>query len=243
MKTQDLVRIARERAGLTQAQLATRSGRPRETIARWETGRQEPSLSALRELVDAAGLELVIRLAEADDSLRDRVREQLDRLPLQRLAALLPADVNRDTLHALRWLAGAEIPTIVIGPVGAALQGGPQRPAEGQVEFVAADPTAMESHLAAAGLVPVDVESRWRDSDARAPWSLPRGGTLVLAARIPGTRDFPDLRRGAQWIDIGQDRRVRVAHPRDLLRMAEASPSDSERARVPGLRALLGEIS
>jgi hypothetical protein len=32
---------------------------------------------------------------------------------------------------------------------------------------------------------------------------------------------------------------VVVAHPRDLLRIADASPREAERARVPGLQALL----
>jgi hypothetical protein len=32
---------------------------------------------------------------------------------------------------------------------------------------------------------------------------------------------------------------VLVAHPRDLLRIADASTRDPERARVPGLQALL----
>jgi transcriptional regulator with XRE-family HTH domain len=241
MRSRDLVRIARERAGLTQEQLARRSGRPRETIARWETGTQEPSLAALRQIADAAGVELVLRLAERDTSLRDRVREQLALSPLERLVPLLPAGASRDVISALRWLATATTPCIVVGPVAAALQGGPQRPEAGSVDFVAADPVAMEMELRRGELVPLDVEDRWRDTDARAPWKLPDGGTLVLASKVPGTRDYGDLKRSARPIELGGDDTVWVAHPRDLVRMADASPREAERARVPALQALLDE--
>jgi transcriptional regulator with XRE-family HTH domain len=38
-----IIREARLKAGLTQAQLAERLGRERAQVARWETGGQEPS--------------------------------------------------------------------------------------------------------------------------------------------------------------------------------------------------------
>jgi hypothetical protein len=71
------------------------------------------------------------------------------------------------------------------------------------------------------------------------PWILPDGGTIMLASNVPGTEDYRDLRRSARTLQLDDGTSVRVAHPRDLLRMADASPRESERARVPGLRALL----
>jgi len=62
----------------------------------------------------------------------------------------------------------------------------------------------------------------------------------VLASNIPGTGDYRDLRRAARTIEF-DGTSIAVAHPRDLLRMADASPRESERARVPGLRALLSQ--
>ena len=243
MHSHDVVRIARERAGLTQEQLAVRSGRPRETIARWETGAQEPSLAALGQIVDACELELVLHMAQRDTSLRDRVREQLALPPLKRLIPVLPAGASRDVISSLRWLARAATTSVVIGPVAAALQGGPQRPDAGQVEFVAADPIVMDKELRRGKLLPVDAEDRWRDADARAPWKLPKGGTLVLATNVPGTRDHRDLKRSALPIQLGRNEQVWVAHPRDLLRIADASSREAERARMPGLRALLDEVA
>jgi transcriptional regulator with XRE-family HTH domain len=239
VKSLDIVRIARQRAGITQQQLAERSGHPRETIARWETGAREPSLATLNALVAACDLELVIHLAQRDSSLQDLVGDQLELTTAERLERLISPATTDDTLRALRWLGEARTPVIVVGGVAAVLQGGPQRPVDDRVEFVSGDPYAMEVEMRAAELVPVDLDERWADVDRRAPWTLPDGGTVVLASNVPGTADYRDLRRSARTIDLGDGTSIRVAHPRDLLRMADASPRESERARLPGLRALL----
>jgi transcriptional regulator with XRE-family HTH domain len=239
MRAQDVVRIARDRAGLTQQQLAARSGRPRETIARWESGSQAPSLEAVSALVSQCELDLVLRLTTRDTTLADRVSEQLALPPAKRLARLLPVEAVSDVKRSLRWLANAHTATVVFGQVGAALLGAPQRPDSSQVEFVAADPVATDRELRLAGLVPVDIDDRWRESDVREPWTLPAGGTLAMARNLAGTGDHRDLRRGASPVDVDARTAVLVAHPRDLLRIADASPRASERARVPGLQALL----
>jgi len=44
------LRPARERSGLTQAELAERIATTQQTIARWETGKAEPNLASLRDL-------------------------------------------------------------------------------------------------------------------------------------------------------------------------------------------------
>jgi transcriptional regulator with XRE-family HTH domain len=239
VRAQDVIRIARDRASLTQQQLAARSGRPRETIARWESGSQVPSLEAVSALVGECELDLVLRLSKRDTSLADRVSEQLGLSPAKRLARLLSAEAVSEAKQSLRWLAEANTRTVVVGQVGAALLGAPQRPASAQVEFVAADPLATDRELRAAGLVPVDVEDRWRASDAREPWTMPGGGMLAIARNIPGTGDYRDLRRSALPVTVDRRTMVLVAHPRDLLRIADASPRESERTRVPGLQALL----
>jgi transcriptional regulator with XRE-family HTH domain len=237
--SRDIVLIARQRAGLTQQQLADRSGHPRETIARWETGAREPSLSSLQKLVEASNLDLVVHLAQRDRSLHEAVADQLELAPTERLRRLLPSANKDDTIRALRWLAGARTPLIVMGAVAGVLQGGPQRPGSGLVEFVGADPLAMEEEMRAAGLIATDSDERWADVDARALWTLPKGGTVALASKVPGTGDYGDLRKSARTVELDKKASIAVAHPRDLLRMADASPREPERARVPGLRALL----
>jgi len=62
----DLLREARLRAGLTQAELAERSGTARSQISRYERGDVLPSLETLRRLVRACGLELGFRIFKLD---------------------------------------------------------------------------------------------------------------------------------------------------------------------------------
>jgi transcriptional regulator with XRE-family HTH domain len=239
MTSRDIVRIARQRAGITQQQLAERSGHPRETIARWETGAREPSLATLNALVAACDLDLVIHLAQRDPSLVELVADQLELTASERLGRLMPATARDEALRALRWLAGARTPAIIIGGVAAAVQGGPQQPGDGQVEFVSGDPYAIEDEMRQAGLIASDTDERWADVDRRAPWALPDGGMIVLASNVPGTGDYRDLYRSARTVQLDDGTSIPVAHPRDLLRMADASQRESERARVPALRALL----
>jgi transcriptional regulator with XRE-family HTH domain len=238
----DIVRIARQRSGLTQQQLAERSGHPRETIARWETGAREPSLASLDALVAACDLDLVIHLARRDRSLNELVADQLTLTPAERVRRLMPSGASDDTFTALHWLARARTPVIVIGSLAAVLQGGPQPPSDASVAFVTGDPFAMEAEMRRAGLVPIDTASRWSDADTHAEWELPGGPAVVLASNIPGTQDYRDLRRAARTVEL-DDTSIAVAHPRDLLRIADASPRESERARVPGLRALLSHAT
>lgn len=240
MQTRDIVRIARQRAGLTQEQLALRSGHPRESIARWETGAREPSLKTLQSVAEAAGLELVVSLAESDDSLRPLVTDQLALEPEERLSVLLPAQQAAAARKALDWIGRQRLPMIVVGAVAAALQGAPQRPGDGRVEVVADDLPTLVERLGESAQ-PVNSDERFAASDRRWPWVLPDGGIVVLASALPGSTDYRDLRRAARELKVA-GKPITVAHPRDLLRLADASSRDSERARVPGLRVLLDEL-
>jgi transcriptional regulator with XRE-family HTH domain len=98
-----LLREARRRAGLTQAQLGSLVGRPQSAIARWENGRVEPSLETLRELIRACGLELSVALYNYDDSYVPFIERNL---------ALTPADRIRhmaDVARAMQPLKGAVV--------------------------------------------------------------------------------------------------------------------------------------
>ena len=63
MRSAEIIREARLRAGLTQYELAERSGRKRGVIARWEQGTVAPSVETLIELVRACGFDLPLELA------------------------------------------------------------------------------------------------------------------------------------------------------------------------------------
>ncbi|SEH47359.1 Helix-turn-helix [Mycolicibacterium rutilum] len=64
----DLIREARKRAGLTQADLADRAGTAQPAIARWESGRTAVSLDDVIRLVRLCGLDLELHLVECDNS-------------------------------------------------------------------------------------------------------------------------------------------------------------------------------
>ena len=51
MVTGDLIKEARLRAGLTQAELGARLGKAQSVIARWERDDVSPSLETLRDIV------------------------------------------------------------------------------------------------------------------------------------------------------------------------------------------------
>lgn len=93
MTSADLLREARRRAGLTQAQLGSLVARPQSAIARWESGRVEPSLETLRELIRACGLELSFAIYEYDDSYVPFIEHHLEMSPADRVRHM--ADVAR----------------------------------------------------------------------------------------------------------------------------------------------------
>lgn len=63
----NLLRLARAKAGVTQAQMAARAGVPRSTVERIEAGTRQPSLPTLSKLLAAVDLDLRIRLEAYDD--------------------------------------------------------------------------------------------------------------------------------------------------------------------------------
>lgn len=77
-----LIRIARRKAGLTQASLATQAATSQAAISAYESGRRSPSVDTLTRILAAAGFELRMRLAEPDT--HDNARRKAE--------ALLPAD-------------------------------------------------------------------------------------------------------------------------------------------------------
>jgi transcriptional regulator with XRE-family HTH domain len=81
----DLLRAARLRAGLTQDELGRAAGRSQSAIARWESGRVQPSLETLRDLIRACRLELTFGLANYDDSYVSEINRLLDLEPSDRV--------------------------------------------------------------------------------------------------------------------------------------------------------------
>jgi transcriptional regulator with XRE-family HTH domain len=78
------------RAGLTQYELAKRTGRERSVIARWEQGAVAPSVETLVELVRACGFDLPLELVayERSDE-EERLRKNALLSPERRLQRYL----------------------------------------------------------------------------------------------------------------------------------------------------------
>jgi uncharacterized protein len=67
MNAAELIREARERAGLTQAALAHRAGTRQSAVSAYESGRRTPSVVTLARLVRAAGYEIETVLVDGAD--------------------------------------------------------------------------------------------------------------------------------------------------------------------------------
>jgi transcriptional regulator with XRE-family HTH domain len=61
-----LVRMARQRAGLSQVALAARAHTSQAAVSAYESGRRSPSVETLTRLLNASGFELRMRLAAPD---------------------------------------------------------------------------------------------------------------------------------------------------------------------------------
>ena len=84
-----LIREARLRAGLTQAELAQRTGRERSVIARWEQGAVSPSIDNLLAVVHACGFDLPLVLVPRDTTQDEQLEEGRLLSPERRVDRLL----------------------------------------------------------------------------------------------------------------------------------------------------------
>jgi predicted nucleotidyltransferase/DNA-binding XRE family transcriptional regulator len=91
-----VLRQARDRAGLTQRELARRAGVSQSVIAAYESGAREPSLATLAALVDARGVTLRLRLDAGSDAPRLGATGPIGRRLRRRRAAVLALAVKHD---------------------------------------------------------------------------------------------------------------------------------------------------
>ena len=85
MSSATVIRNARRRGAVTQADLAARLGKSQSEIGRWERGEVKPSFETLQSIVRACGLELTTSLAVADDSYVPHIDRMLALAPRERV--------------------------------------------------------------------------------------------------------------------------------------------------------------
>jgi transcriptional regulator with XRE-family HTH domain len=85
----DLIREARLRAGLTQAELSELTGTQRSVIARWEQGAVQPGIDNLLEVIAACGFDLPLVLVPRDRSADERLSKNRLLSPERRAQRLL----------------------------------------------------------------------------------------------------------------------------------------------------------
>jgi transcriptional regulator with XRE-family HTH domain len=107
MVSADLIKEARLRAGLTQAELGDRIGKPQSVIARWERGDVEPSLETLQRVIRGCGLDLNFHLSRYDDSNDLIIDHHLRMTPAERLADLLARVDFQDRVQRERAVGNA----------------------------------------------------------------------------------------------------------------------------------------
>lgn len=237
--------IARRQAGLSQGELAHRLGVARETVARWENAMHEPSFETLQRAVDECGLQLAPRIRTRDGSLQVLIADQLKLTPLARLQALLGERDAARCEQALRVIAALNVDSVLCGEVGGALLGSPNRPGDGRIDIAVdgRENARVLGDLLALGALPQAPQARWGAHHRRQPWVLPDGGQLAVLVAPAGTHGARDLRRDALAVILDASSTVLVAHPRDLLRIAYASPDDRDQAMAPSYAALLDVLS
>lgn len=227
--------------GLPHGELARRAGMARETLSRWETGVQRPSLEDLERVVNAAGAELEVRVLLPEAKLIELAREQLDMDSANRLKSLLGSRWPA-CREALRAAAETGELAVLVGPVAAALQGAPAQPGSGRVDLLipAKDYEQATESLMRADAWPDGIERTPGSDEHRERWQAGRG-RLTVRTMAAGVDDIGALRDRATTSALNQQRigQVRVALVEDLLDIAEHSPWPEDALYRAGLRAVL----
>jgi hypothetical protein len=248
-----IIREARLRAGLTQAELAERTGRERSVIARWEQGAVAPSVETLLALVEACGFELPLELVPSEPVDDERLRKNLllsperhvqrtlrerEKTPSTKTVALRPFDP-----HAL--LAALErqrVAYVLIAAFARVLRG-----ADELTDGLDVAPSLREVNLRRLEAALADLGAKRADGralalDEKAITSEPHirlqspHGELGIVPEPAGTRrGYDDLRRAATREHLGRGVRPVVASTADLARMLAALGRDAD---LPKLRAM-----
>lgn len=98
----NIIKEARRRAGISQAELAKRLGTSQSVVGRWETGTRTPSIESIVAAARACGLDLHLGLANHDADHERLIADCLSLSPADRLDSLLARLESERALHGAR---------------------------------------------------------------------------------------------------------------------------------------------
>lgn len=232
MTSGELIRSARLRAGLSQAELAKRLELPASSIGRWETDTVEPGYSTLRRVLQACGFDLppVLEPYEPDLKLDARIHELQRLTPQERLSKMLTRSRlwPLDPYTMLREFEHARVSYIVIGGLARIIHGSDEITEDLDIapSLRPDNLRRLQEALEAQQAHRVDMQPlaiHQLDPEQEPFVTLVcDAGQIHVVAHAPGTRGYDDLRRRANREALGEGLRPAVAHPADLVRMLEA---------------------
>jgi transcriptional regulator with XRE-family HTH domain len=243
-----LIREARLRAGLTQQELADRSGRERSVIARWEQGAVAPSVDAFLEIIHACGFELPLELVPRHDATDERLRKNALLSPERRVQRALKTAAAANAFDPYRLLAALErrhAAYVVIGAFGRIIQG-----ADETTDAIDITPSLRGNNLSRLDQALEDVDAQGVDgrelvldeASLRTDSTVELRtavGKLMIVTEPAGTRGgYDDLRRAATREPIGKGLRPAVASTADLARMLAALGREADKPKLVALRRL-----
>ena len=94
-----VIREARRRSGLSQAELARRARVSQPVISAYETGRREPGMSMLAKLVEASGHTLSVNIVDVPDTPRGLPDTPVGRRLRRRRRAIIDAAERRGAMN------------------------------------------------------------------------------------------------------------------------------------------------
>lgn len=229
---------------------------PQSSVARWESGARQPTAEHIAEAVRACELDVVVGLAPLDRSNDAFIWELLDmpvagRLKAQVAAANATSRLVKgavtpfDPVPVLAALVGEGVRFVLVGRLAECLRGSPNLPADLEVALCASpeppNREALSRALERLGARPwqeTEDDPRYgRPLEHGSRWSIDRlGATIASVDDPPGTYGSGDLMRGGSAETAAPGLSIDVASVLDLIRIADASPSPTDRLALPSLR-------
>lgn len=208
MNAARILREARGRAGLSQSELARRTGVAQPAVARIEGGRSVPRVDTLERLLNACGATLVSEPNLGAGVDRAEIERLLRHSPERRLAEANAPEFR--PLTVLRILHARNVRCVVVGAAGARLRGAP---VETSTVEIAPEPDPMNRRRLRMAINRL-AQGRFRPGRAVPRWSLgPVGSYAALAG-------------AAEPVPV-ENFTVAVASIDDLIRLARR-PHDVE---------------